>query len=513
MTHENVITRFAPSPTGNLHVGGARTALFNWAFARRHGGKFLLRIEDTDQKRSSEAALQGILRDLKWVGLNWDNHDDVPRQSQRLAIYDGYAKKLLDSGQAYEDDRAVRFKMDRDIAFDDEVYGHIEVKAAELEDFVIKKADGFPTFHLAVVVDDAEMKITHVIRGQEHLSNTPKHIALQKALGFTRPIYAHTPSIMNSDGSKMSKRDKAKVARAAAFEFKQKHGHSALIELNAKQVSSGPNRLKSDPDDIHGSFMRWLDGEFESEYRAIHISNHFGIVLPDIDIIDFEDSGYLPETLCNYISLLGWNPGDNIEHFGMNFLAQNFSLDRIGKSNAKFDRDKLASFNGATLQAMPLDVYAKNLREYAGLCHEYYLEKLGDRSTTFAQMYQPRGKTLADPFVLGRFFFEDDFNFNAKAVKKNLIKNDGQGLQVLREFPAELENLDDWQAASIQALIESFVAEKELKNMGSVAQPLRVAISGDAVTPPIDQTLELLGKEEVIKRIEHCLNTINAEAK
>jgi len=239
MPDQPVVTRFAPSPTGLLHIGGARTALFSWAYARGRGGKFLLRLEDTDQRRSSDAAARSILADLQWLGLNWDEGPDPsidwadstetrsPKdhqvgehgpyfQSQRLDIYNAHIQKLLNAGLAYEDDGAVRFRMDKPIAFRDEVYGDIKVEQADLEDFVIRKADGFPTFHLAVVVDDVEMKVTHIIRGQEHLSNTAKHAALCDALGVPRPVWVHTPSIMNPDGSKMSKRDKAKVARAAA---------------------------------------------------------------------------------------------------------------------------------------------------------------------------------------------------------------------------------------------------------------------------------------------------------
>ena len=232
MTTKPIVTRFAPSPTGALHVGGARTALFAWAYARQHdtigGGKFIIRIEDTDQKRSSPESTRSILRDLLWLGLNWDEGPnpaaDDPYadqlgtngpyfQSQRLDIYSKYINQLIEAGLAYEDDGAIRFRMDKDIAFSDEVFGELKFASADLEDFVIRKADGFPTFHMAVVIDDALMGVTHVIRGQEHLSNTSKHVALIDALGFTRPTYVHLSSIMNPDGSKMSKRDKAKVAR------------------------------------------------------------------------------------------------------------------------------------------------------------------------------------------------------------------------------------------------------------------------------------------------------------
>ncbi|MCH8853986.1 MAG: glutamate--tRNA ligase, partial [Planctomycetes bacterium] len=334
MTDSSVRVRFAPSPTGYLHVGGARTALFNWLLARKHGGQLVLRIEDTDQKREVGDSLPKILDDLRWLGLDWDEGPESGGdcgpyfQSKRLDLYDKYCQQLLDSGDAYyafdtpeelaamreeakrkkqtfkyprphafatadDAERAkadgkpavVRFKMpDHDITVTDTILGEVTLSKDDLEDFVIRKADGFPTYHFACVVDDELMKISHVLRGSEHLNNTPKHIAIQQALGFATPVYAHMPIIMNMSGSKMSKRDKEKAI------------------------------AKGEPP-------------------------------PEIEVHDFRAAGFLPEALLNFIALLGWSPGDDREDFALDELVEAFTLERIGKTSAKFDRVKLLSFN------------------------------------------------------------------------------------------------------------------------------------------------------------------------
>jgi glutamyl/glutaminyl-tRNA synthetase len=506
-----IVTRFAPSPTGNLHIGGARTALFAWAFARKHGGQLILRIEDTDLARSTPESTQGILRDLKWLGLNWDQGPIADAQdpyapdgqkgghgpyfqSQRhkAGIYDKLIQKLLDSGQAYEDDDAVRFRMDRDIAFDDVVFGHIEIKAADLEDFIIRKGDKggrLPTFHFAVTVDDAMMEVTHVIRGQEHLANTPKHAALCDALGFDRPQWVHLPSIMNADGSKMSKRDKAKAARKAAAD--------SGLEPTGDEMAA------------------FLAKDNDSTQIADEIATLLGLTLPEIEVADFKRSGYVPTVLLNYIALLGWNPGDDTERFDMDFLIKHFSPERIGKKNSQFDRTKLAKFNGEVLAEMPAEQFHDQLLGHFKSQHPTFLDKLGDANfRTFATMYQARAQTLNTPTEMGRFFVcsDDKIEYNAKAVKKNLAKNDGEGLNVLKQFRVELGACDDWTGDTLHNLIESFVEKNQLKNMGSIAQPLRVALTGNAVSPEIGPTLELLGKETVLNRIDRCINTFNTES-
>ena len=484
-----VVTRFAPSPTGELHVGGARTALFSWAYAKHHGGQFLLRFEDTDQKRSSKQAEQNILRDLQWLGLTADNQvpdaNAIPRQSERLELYHAALAKLAAAGHTYEDNGAIRFKMGQDVSFTDAVYGDVTVPGADLEDFVIQKADGFPTFHLAVVVDDAAMNVTHVIRGQEHLANTPKHAALYDALGETRPVWCHTPSIMNPDGSKMSKRDKAKIARKTA---------------QTADLTSADNVT---PDD----FAAFMAKDNDTLATAQAIAAQLNLALPEINVADFKSSGYTPAVLLNYLALLGWNPGDNVERFDLDFLSQHFDFDRIGKSNSKFDRDKLAAFSQDTILKSPaadwatqLETHFKNVPAFAP-----FIDKLGSHFFVFAAAYQERSKTLNDPATLGRFFVEAPTAYNAKAVKKNLAKNEGEGLKNLSALRDQLAATSDWTADKLHALIDAAWEPLGGKNMGAVAQPLRVALTGAAVSPEMGPTLALLGQQETLARIDACL--------
>lgn len=537
-----IVTRFAPSPTGNLHIGGARTALFAWAFARKHGGQLILRIEDTDLARSTPESTRGILRDLAWLGLDWDqgpnpsSDDPYDRdsqmgnhgpyfQSQRHedGIYDKLIQKLLDSGQAYEDGDAVRFRMDKDIAFDDVVYGHIEIKADDLEDFIIRKGEKggrLPTFHFAVTVDDALMEVTHVIRGQEHLANTPKHAALCDALGFDRPQWVHLPSIMNADGSKMSKRDQSKMARHAALEYIKSMPEDGLYSLVEKMVIPGIEVLPieriteyEDPNEKGKTVGDFLRGDSNSHFFTKKIEGALNIHIPEIFVHDFRESGYLARVLLNYIALLGWNPGNDAERFNLEYLVDKFDCSRIGKKNSQFDRAKLAKFNAEVLAEMPAERFHDLLREHFAANHPAFIDKLGDSGFhTFAAAYQARSQTLDTPTELGRFFVcaDDDIEYNAKAVKKNLNKNDGEGLNVLKQFRETLRECEDWNGDTLHAMIESFVEKNQLKNMGSVAQPLRVALTGAAVSPEIGPTLELLGKETVLNRIERCLQKVPA---
>ncbi|RME41192.1 MAG: glutamate--tRNA ligase [Planctomycetota bacterium] len=507
-THEPVRLRFAPSPTGYLHVGGARTALFNWLIARRHGGTFILRIEDTDRTRHVADSVAKILDDLRWLGLDWDEGPEVGGpcgpyfQSQRRAIYDEHIRRLLESGNAYyaletpeelaamrERARAthggfryprpdplptiaegesarragrpvvVRFKMPgEDVTVTDDVLGTVTMPADQHEDFVIQKADGFPTYHLACVVDDERMGVTHVLRGQEHLMNTPKHVALQRALGFRTPRYAHLPVIVNMDGSKMSKRDKEK----------------ALAR---------------------------------------------GETPPEIEVHDFRAAGYLPEALVNFIALLGWNPGDDREHFSLAELVEAFSLERIGKTNARFDRKKLLAFNTDWAARLPQERLVLAFRDFLAARRR----DAGESRPPL--IYRPTGKEPTDeelrtilqacagfrtfPDVLRKagflFVADEDVAYDPKAVKKVLAKNDGAGFAMLRGLLDRLESQADWSAEALEALIESVCEEKGV-GMGSVAQPLRVAVSGSTVSPSIGLTLALLGREAVLARIRRCLS-------
>ncbi len=504
MADSDVVTRFAPSPTGALHVGGARTALFNWAFARRQHGRFLLRIEDTDRARSSAPATDGILQDLRWLGLAWDNPGAEPRQSQRLDRYNAAVDQLIAAGRAYEDEGAIRFKMPgHDITVHDEVLGPVTVQAGEVEDFVIRKGDSggkMPTYHLAVIVDDADMAVTHVIRGQEHLNNAPKHVALQQALDLPTPAYAHIPLIFNPDGSKMSKRDKAKAARQAARE----------AGLTAAPCPGGLEPIAPD------AFAEFLDQKNDDLAIARAIARHLGLTLPEIDVSDFRGSGYLPDVLCTYLALLGWNPGGQVDEqqITREYLTEHFDLKRVGKSNAKFDRAKLARFNADAIQRLLIDDFARRVWALpvnaSMLDHSpMFAGETDPRFAVFCAAYQPRSTTLRDPLIQGRFFFVDDsaitWDFDEKNVKKSMLKGEPNGAALLRGFRPMLDDLPEagFGAAAHEA-IRRFCDRRGL-NMGKLAQPIRVAVSGGTVSPPIDATLDILGKRAALDRIDRCL--------
>lgn len=547
--NQSVVTRFAPSPTGQLHIGGARTALFAWAYAKKHAGQFILRIEDTDQTRSTPQATCNIIEGLQWLGLDWQAGPDPQQplekqlgdtgpyfQSQRLDTYRQYIQQLIDMGRAYKcfktpdelnaarqqaksEKRAykydstesrnltpdqiaecesagkpsvIRFRMpDADVTFHDAVFGDVTVKSSELEDFIIQKTDGFPTFHLAVTIDDATMGVTHVIRGQDHLYNTPKHVALLDALGLTRPDYAHLPLIFNSDGSKMSKRDKAKTARAAA---------------KAQNIQSVDDATGVSSDDLSA----FLNKKTDDINIAFAIADTLKLTLPEIDVEDFRRSGYLPDVLLGYISQLGWSHGHPTERYGLDYIVEKFALADINKSNAKFDRDKLAKFNTEAITALPPDEFRELWKAHCARYEPAYLEKLDDAAfALLATSYQERSRTLQEPCDNGQFFIiaDDAIEYDAKAVKKFMAKNDGEGFTMLRTLRPALEALDDFTAAPIHALIERTSTEQAV-GMGKIAQPLRVAMTGSSVSPPIDQTLAILGKPTVLARIDRCLNVL-----
>lgn len=537
-------TRFAPSPSGHLHVGGARTALFCWAFARARGGRFILRIEDTDQKRSSDAASMAFLEDLKWLGIEWDEGPEYAGcgggergpyyQSQRLDLYNRHIDELIAHGRAYRAfetpgeleaargraraekreyryDRAaleldeptierylaegrphiVRFKMPDvdEVIVNDIILGEVRTPAEELDDFVIRKADGYPTYHFAVVVDDELMGVTHVIRGQEHLKNTARHVLLQDALGFRRPGYAHISLIFNPDGSKMSKRDKDKTLREAVRE--RKIDSSGAIDEETWRWWLAKKDHQLDLDD------------------AQRLADELCVELPEINIDDFRRAGYLPEVMVNYLSLLGWSPGGDIEKFDRSFLLERFDLDRIIKSPAKFDREKLLAFNLDALQAMDADEFCRRVREHAGRYYPEYLQKLGDdRFRLFAESNQARSKTLEDPFRSCAFFIADDDAIvyeSSKAVRKALVKGDPNGLARLEAIQPVLGAVDDWTAAALEKIVTAWVEEHADGNLGKIAQPLRIAVTGGTVSPSIFHTLAILGRQSVLNRVARCL--------
>jgi glutamyl-tRNA synthetase len=545
MNDQAIVTRFPPSPTGLLHIGGARTALFNWAFARHHGGRFILRMEDTDRARSSPEAARQIIADLRWLGIDWDEGPEMPQtehealdrlgydplnqqtgergpywQSQRVDLYNEHIERLLSAGLAETDSESpnlVRFRMPRrEIVFDDAVRGRITTAADQVDDFIIRKSDGFPTYHLAVVVDDALMGITHVIRGQDHLSNTAKHWALQEALGLDHPTYAHMSLTTNADGSKMGKRDKAKVARAAARQ-KIEGGETAedqLIEtLLGTETRLNLLRMPWHEDrELTGDDIRaFLNKENDDVQIANLIAAELNIHLPEVNVSDFRASGYLPGVMVNFLGLLGWNPGNNVERFDpdpLTFLCEHFDLARLVKGNATFDRQKLLRFNHEAIGALSLEQFVAQLRRFLDITgrHPRFAEMSDDHFRRFAEAYQPRAHTLVEPFELGRFFVQsaDLIEYDQKAVRKVLEKNEGEGYTMLGVTRELLDQLTDWQANPIEALVKQ-VSEQRGVGMGKVAQPLRVAVTGTTVSPPIGLTLEILGREETIKRINICL--------
>ena len=555
MTTPAPITRFAPSPTGLLHIGGARTALFAWAYAKGRGGRFVLRIEDTDQQRFSAESEQQILESLAWMGIGWDDGPELAspagetfggdsrnvgpyHQAQRLPIYTEHLDRLLDEEKAYhafespeeldalraaaraekkafrynraaldipKDERlrraaagercVVRFKMpDEAITVVDEVLGDVTIQPEDMDDLVIRKADGFPTYHFACVIDDELMGVTHVIRGQEHLINTPKHVALQRALGFRTPSYAHLPLIMNPEGSKMSKRDKDKAARHAA-----------------KQANLASSPVAAVSDDELATWMK--DSKSQLPTSALEaLAGELSLQLPEINVDDFRRAGYLPETLCNFLSLLGWSPGDDLEKFDNEFLKERFDLPRIVKTAARFDRKKLLAFNTDAITGLPADEFASRWRAWCVTEAPELLAKLSDEQfALMAQANQPRSKTFVDAAGFCSFLLleTDAIAYDPKAVKKFIHKNDSAGLGVLRELRGALDAVAAWEPAAIQSAVEAFAENREL-GMGAVAQPLRIACTGTSVSPPIDATLASLGKEAVLARIDRAIEHLAA---
>lgn len=485
-TTSAIRVRFAPSPTGYLHVGGARTALFNYLLARQTGGTFILRIEDTDTARNVAGAEQKIMEDLRWLGLQWDEGIGVggPNepyfQSQRLDLFNAKIDQLIQAGKAYyafdtadeldamrkeaeavkkafkyprpsrfpdESDVAkaraagrpivVRFKMpEEDVTVHDEVMGDVTVAAAELDDFVIRKADGMAVYHLANVVDDAEMGVNLVMRGQEFLGQTPRHIALQRALGFPTPRYAHLPLIMDMKGRKLSKRD------------------------------------------------------------------------GDVEVHSFRMAGYLPEALLNFIALLGWSPGGDREKMTRDEMVQLFSLDRIGRTNAKFDREKLLAFNTDWSAAIDADRLAAAFDDYLAV-NDTVLSRANLSPETRRELLRINHgfRTFADIDRKSDFLFRADaeIQYDEVAVKKVLEKG---GFEMLRSLLPAFEAHEDWTPQPLENLLKG-ICESQSVGMGKVAQPVRVAVSGNTVSPAIYDTLALLGKQKTLARLRHALELQN----
>lgn len=543
---ETVVTRFAPSPTGYLHIGGARTALFNWLWARRTGGKFLLRIEDTDLKRNTPTATAQVMADLRWLGIDWDEGPEVggPNgpylQSQRLDIYNRFIRQLLDQGRAYycfetgqeldalraeaekqkkgfvyrrperlptdqDAERAraegrdvtVRFAMPQTgpIVVDDVIRGQISFDPAELGDFIIQKSDGFPTYNFAVVIDDYLMGVTHVLRGQEHLMNTPSQKALWEALFTDRPVpqYAHMSVTVSDTGGKLSKRERPQTLRTAL---------KAMANVDADKLAQVGSIT---PDEVRS----FLAGDTTPDMPAIDaIAEHLGVHLPEINIVDFFHSGYLPETMVNFMALLGWNPGDQREIMVLDELIRSFDLSRLTKSNSLFDRKKLLAFNTEHLRlTAPEKVLAhfKAYLQYVGSPVQNAddallarIIKLCDGARTFEDIER---KSV---FV---FLDDDQVEFDDKAVQKVLMKD--RALEILRQVRDELAALPDLGEHAIEEMLRK-LAETRQVGLGKVAQPLRVALCGTTISLPIFDSVNLLGRERTLRRIDLTLERFKA---
>lgn len=440
---KDVIVRFAPSPTGNLHIGGARTALFNYLFAKHLKGKFLLRIEDTDVARSKDEYTNNILDGLKWLGLLWDN-DEILKQSNRTDIYKKYIEDLISNGKAYiskeeiknEGDRAevIRFKNPNEkIRFNDLIRGDIEFDTTELGDFIIAKSLSEPIFHLTNVVDDIEMGVTHIIRGEDHISNTPRQIAIWRAIGAPEAIYAHIPLILAPDRSKLSKR----------------HGAVSLIE--------------------------------------------------------YKDRGYLPEAIVNYLSLLGWNPGTEKEIMSLSEIVELFDISKVQKGGAIFNEEKLKWINKEHIKLTPADKIESIIESFvsksysesnlASINKSAFYEMIKERVTVFGEIKESIEKGEFD-FYFKMPIFED---MNAIVWKKDSIENAKENLKACLGI---LNNLSESDFKK-EILKEKIWPLAEEKGKGNVLWPLRYSLSGKKESPDPFVLMSILGKKEVINRIKN----------
>lgn len=542
-----VVTRFAPSPTGYLHIGGARTALFCWLMARRNNGRMILRIEDTDQKRNTPAAIQQVIDDLRWLGIDWDEGPEVggPNgpylQSQRLDIYQKYLDKLLKSGDAYycfdtpEELKADREKAEKEkrsivyrapanlpdakdvekaraegrpvtvrfavpqekpIVINDLVRGQVTFDPAEISDFIIQKSDGFPTYHFACVVDDELMEVTHIIRGQEHLMNTPGHQALQEALGFRRPEYAHMSVTISETGGKLSKRERPKVLRKFI---------KAADEIDLEELAE----IGSISVDEMNSFLK---GKAVPDMTGVDaMAKYLGVYLPEINVVDFSRSGYLPEAMVNFLALLGWNPGDDREIMPVNELIESFDITRFAKSNSLFDRKKLLAFNTEHIRMVSGPKLLECFKNYLEV-NESAMAGADDAILEKILKANKGARTLEDIETKTKFVFigNDRVEYDEKAVKKVLLKHDG--LAIVETVGERLRSLEEITPETVEKVLRDLAEEKQV-GLGKVAQPLRVAICGTTISPPIFDSVDLLGIENTLARVEITLEKFKADKK
>lgn len=485
-----VRTRYAPSPTGYLHIGGARTALFSWLFARKHGGVFVLRIEDTDLDRSRPDLVKPILDSLRWLGIDWDEGPEVggPHgpyfQSQRLERYHAEAQRLVDAGKAYRcyctpeeleqmreesrrrgeaafrypgrcrdltpAERAAREREGRpsvvrlkvapagETVVRDLIHGEVRFSHDVIDDFILMKSDGTPTYNFAVTVDDHDMRITHVIRGDEHLSNTPRQLLIAEALGYEPPQFAHVPLILAPDRSKLSKR----------------HGAVAVEE--------------------------------------------------------FRDQGFFPEAIVNYIALLGWSPGDGREFLTREEMVAAFDLDRIHKAAAIYDVEKMTWMNGQYMRLLPLErVVAGALPrlQAAGLIEAEPDPARREHVARVVELVRQRVRTMAELVEASAFFFSDDFAYDPDGVRKRFDKPGAA--EVLEAAREALERLTEFDAASIEAAYRA-LAERLGIGTGDLFHPTRLAVSGRTVGPGLFEMMEVLGRERCVERLARAAAFVRA---
>jgi len=467
---DQIRVRFAPSPTGYLHVGGARSALYNWLYARRHGGVFVLRIEDTDRERSTDASTQTILDGMRWLGLTWDEGPFF--QTAGIERHTADAKRLLAEGNAYrcfctpEELAAKREAMGNEYRYDqkcraiapeesearaaagepftvrfkvpagatewtDEVYGPIRFENESIEDFIVLRTDGTPIYNMAVVSDDVDMRITHVIRGEDHVANTPKQILLYRALGHPVPVFAHLPLILGPDGKKLSKRRNA------------------------------------------------------------------------VAVGDYAEKGILPETLMNFLALLGWNPGDDRELMTIAEMTDLFSLERINKKGAIFDTEKLEWMNGQYLaQRTAEDLFplVAPLLVAEGLMTAEETESRRDWLLALIDQLKVRSRTVLEMVPQARVFLSDALEYDAAAVAK-VWKDPAESAARLALVREALEGLEPWEAGAVDGALRE-AAERAGVGLGKIAQPLRLALTGSAASPGIDFVVAAMGRARVLRRID-----------
>jgi glutamyl-tRNA synthetase len=442
-----VRVRFAPSPTGFLHIGGARTALFNWLYARHTGGTFILRIEDTDAARNMQEAVEVILKGLRWLGLHWDEGPLTGEatgaakgergpyfQSQRRENYQRRVEALLSRGLAYEHEGAIKFKMQREpITIPDVIVGDVTRELTDREavdpDFVIVRSDGQPVFHLVNVIDDLEMGITHVLRGEDHLSNTPKHIALFRAFGVEPPRYAHIPLILNKDGTKMSKREQG------------------------------------------------------------------------ASLTTYMEEGYAPEAVVNYLCLLGWSPKGNREKIPLQEVIELFDLPQILRHNARFDLDKLRWLNAEYIREMDAERYCE-LAVHA-------LSRSGIDTNGYPLSYvkaaldtcKAKVRLFTEVREFADFYFKEEVELDVKNAPADFDVANKPRMQKLRDSFAQLESFD---AASLESTLKKVAGELGVK-VGVLVHPVRLACTGRTIGPSLYHLLEVLGKERTLQRLDRAL--------